>query len=47
MLARAYPPLGVRVNLGQNPYIAVKTAKNMRNTEFLMEMLVKYVSFLA
>ena len=45
-LARTYPTLGVRVNLGQTPYIAVKTAKNMRNTEFLKEMLAKYVSFL-
>ena len=42
-----YPSLGVKVNLGQNPYIMMKTKKNMRNTEFLIEMLEKYRSFSA
>ncbi len=46
-LAAAYPTLGVRVMLGQNPYITMKTKKNMRNTEFLLEVLRKYMSFFA
>ena len=45
-LALTYPSLGVKVNLGQSPYIMMKAKKNMRNTEFLIEMLVKYNSFL-
>ena len=44
-LALAYPTLGVRVMLGQNPFITLKTKKNMRNTEFLLELLRKYTSF--
>ena len=44
-LAAAYPLSGVRVMLGQNPYITMKTKKNMRNTEFLLEILRKYMSF--
>lgn len=44
-LAMAYPTLGVRVMLGQNPFITMKTKKNLRNTEFLLEMLKKYTSF--
>ncbi len=44
-LAAAYPTLGVRVMLGQNPYITMKTAKNTRNTEFLLELMQKYLSF--
>ena len=35
----AYPSLGVRVNLSQTPNISLKTKKNMRNTEFLIELL--------
>lgn len=45
MLAAAYPMLGVKVMLGQNPFITMKTKKNMRNTEFLLEMLQKYSGF--
>ncbi|MBE6726109.1 MAG: transcription-repair coupling factor [Ruminococcaceae bacterium] len=45
-LGQAYPSLGVRVNLGQTPYIALKTKKNMRNTEFLIELLETYNRFL-
>ena len=33
------PSLGVRVNLSQTPNISLKTKKNMRNTEFLIELL--------
>lgn len=44
-LALAYPTLGVRVMLGQNPFITMKAKKNMRNTEFLLELLRKYTSF--
>lgn len=44
-LALAYPSLGVRVMLSQSPYVTMKTKKNMRNTEFLLEMLKKYLSF--
>ena len=43
-LALAYPTLGVKVMLGQNPYILLKTKKNMRNTEFLLELMQKYSS---
>lgn len=44
-LAAEYPLLGVRVMLGQTPFITMKTKKNMRNTEFLLEILRKYTSF--
>lgn len=43
-LSLAYPTLGVRVMLGQNPYILLKTKKNVRNTEFLLELMQKYSS---
>ncbi len=43
-LALAYPTLGVKVMLGQNPYILLKAKKNVRNTEFLLELLQKYSS---
>ena len=45
LLASAYPTLGVRVMLGQTPYIVMKMKKNVRNTEFIMEVLLKYLSF--
>ncbi len=44
-LASAYPELGVRVMFAQNPYIMMKTKRNMRNTEFLLELLGKYAKF--
>lgn len=47
MLAVTYPTLGVKVMLGQTPYITMKTKKNMRNTEFLLEILGKYSTFSA
>jgi len=47
MLGTAYPTLGVRVMLGQTPYITMKVKKNMRNTEFLLEILEKYASYSA
>lgn len=43
-LALEYPTLGVKVMLGQNPHILMKTKKNMRNTEFLLELMKKYSS---
>ena len=45
-LAHAYPSLGVKVSLSQNPYITLKTKQNERNTEFLIDLLTKYTSFL-
>ena len=45
-LAALYPALGVRVMLGQMPYVTMKAKKNMRNTEFLLEMLQKYLKIL-
>ncbi|MBQ7931440.1 MAG: transcription-repair coupling factor, partial [Clostridia bacterium] len=45
-LAALYPSLGVRVMLGQMPYVTMKTKKTMRNTEFLLEMLQKYLKIL-
>ncbi|MBQ8368589.1 MAG: transcription-repair coupling factor [Clostridia bacterium] len=42
-LAQVYPTLGVRVMLGQMPFVTMKTKKNMRSTEFLLEMLQKYL----
>lgn len=45
MLAATYPTLGVKVMLGQAPFITMKTKNNMRNTEFLLEMLQKYSGF--
>ncbi len=45
-LAAVYPTLGVRVMLGQMPYVTMKAKKNMRNTEFLLEMLQKYLKIL-
>ena len=47
LLAGTYPTLGVRVMLGQTPYITMKTAKNTRNTEFILEVLEKYAGFSA
>jgi len=46
-LALAYPSLGIKVMLGQNPYILLKAKKNMRNTEFLLELMQKYSSICA
>ena len=45
-LALTYPSLGVKVSLSQNPFITLKTKQNERNTEFLIELLTKYTSFL-
>ena len=45
-LAHAYPSLGVKVSLSQNPFITLKTKQNERNTEFLIDLLTKYTSFL-
>ncbi|MBQ4354732.1 MAG: transcription-repair coupling factor [Clostridia bacterium] len=47
LLAGTYPSLGVKVMLGQNPFITMKTKKTMRNTEFLLEILQKYAAFSA
>ncbi len=44
-LALAYPTLGVRVMLSQNSFITMKTRKNIRNTEFLLEVLGKYMTY--
>ncbi|MBQ3859097.1 MAG: transcription-repair coupling factor [Clostridia bacterium] len=44
-LAGIYPTLGVRVMLGTNPHITMKTKKNLRNTEFLIELLENYLKF--
>ncbi len=44
-MAVLYPMQGVRVMLSQSPYITMKTKKNMRNTEFLLEVLGKYSRF--
>jgi len=30
----------------QNPYITMKTRKNMRNTDFVLEVLEKYREFI-
>lgn len=46
-LAAVYPTLGVKVMLGQNPHILLKARKNIRNTEFLLELLQKYSSICA
>lgn len=46
-LAVMYPSLGIKVMLGQNPYILMKMKKNARNTEFLIELLQKYSSISA
>ncbi len=46
-LALSYPNLGVKVMLGQNPYVMLKLKKNVRNTEFLLELLQKYSSISA
>lgn len=44
-LAHDYPRLGIRVMLGQNPFIILKSAPNKRNTEFLIELLEKYSAY--
>lgn len=46
-LSMAYPNQGVRVLLGQNPYITIKVRKNARNTDFVLEVLQKYTGFLS
>ena len=46
-LSLAYPTLGIKVMLGLNPYILLKTKKNMRNTEFLLELMQKYINICA
>lgn len=43
-LAGVYPTLGVKVMLGQNPYVMMKVKKNVRNTEFLLELMQKYTN---
>ncbi|MBE6541927.1 MAG: transcription-repair coupling factor [Ruminococcaceae bacterium] len=45
-LALAYQSCGVKVMLGQNPYITMKTKKNIRNTDFIIEILQKYTGFI-
>ena len=45
-LASAYPELGVRMMFAQNPYVTMKTRKNMRNTDFVLEVLEKYTKFI-
>lgn len=46
-LAREFSSLSVRVMLGASPFIVMKTAKNMRNTEFLISLLEKYNSYIS
>ena len=41
-LNRKYPALGFRVSLGQDPFISVKYRSNLRNTEFLLDLLREY-----
>ncbi len=45
MLAAAFPKAGVKVSLGNNPFVLLKVPKGERNTEFVREVLEKYVSF--
>ncbi len=45
-LAGVYPTLGVKVMLGANPYVLLKCRKGVRNTEFLLELMQKYCSFI-
>ena len=45
-LAQIYPTLGIRVMLGQMPFVTMKAKKNVRNTEFILEMLQKYLKIL-
>lgn len=45
-LAMDYPTLGVKVMLGQNPFILLKSKPGVRNTEFLIELLSKYLCYI-
>ncbi len=45
-LAGTYPQLGVKVMLGATPFVMLKMRKNIRNTEFLLEILEKYANFI-
>ena len=41
-LGEVYRDLGVRASFGQTPSITMKTKKNMRSLEFLIELLETY-----
>ena len=45
LLAAAYPAAGVKVLLGNTPHILLKVPKGERNTEFVREILEKYLAF--
>jgi len=45
LLAAAYPAAGVKVLLGNTPHILLKVPKGERNTEFVREVLEKYLAF--
>ena len=42
-----YPTLGVKVMLGQSPFIMMRSSTKMRNTEFLIELLEKYNGYIS
>ena len=46
-IAMTYPTLGVKVMLGQNPFIVMKAKPNTRNTEFLIELLELYLKLIS
>lgn len=46
-LSSEYPALGIKVSLGQSPYAVFKQKRNVRNTEFIIEILEKYASLVA
>jgi hypothetical protein len=46
-IAMTYPTLGVKVMLGQNPFIVMKSKPNTRNTEFLIELLELYLKLIS
>jgi len=45
LLASMFPKAGVKVLLGTKPHIVLKVPKDIRNTEFIREILTCYVSF--
>jgi transcription-repair coupling factor (superfamily II helicase) len=44
-LNKKHPALGFRVSLGQDPFISVKYSSNIRNTEFLLDLLKEYCRY--
>lgn len=43
-MTAVYPNAGVRVLLGQNPYITMKKKSTVRSTQFVLELMEKYES---